>query len=184
MGASNVLLDRLGGCVLAEGIAHLLGAVVGDFDTDVCLICREGLTESFLLAGGELACVKRAKDCGPSRGSHPCVRGAQGVLLDAATHLPWSVASERDDVKGVEHAGCALGAGQAMAFLLSPPWRGLESQSGYRSELFAALGQPVLMRGARPSRDQIHSSGPWDDPTREWSTMPVNSRGPRRRRSW
>ena len=34
------------------------------------------------------------------------------------------------------------------------------------------------MRGARPSRDQIHSSGPWDDPPRKWSTMPVSSRGP------
>ena len=34
------------------------------------------------------------------------------------------------------------------------------------------------MRGARPSRDQIHSSGPWDDPSRERSTMPVSSRGP------
>lgn len=34
------------------------------------------------------------------------------------------------------------------------------------------------MRGARPARDQVHSSGPWDDPPREWSTMPVSSRGP------
>ena len=30
------------------------------------------------------------------------------VLLDAATHLTWSVASELDDVKGIEHAGCVL----------------------------------------------------------------------------
>ena len=28
------------------------------------------------------------------------------------------------------------------------------------------------------------TSGPWDDPPREWSTMPVSSRGPRRCRSW
>ena len=53
---------------------------VGDFDTDMRLICREGLTEAFLLARGELACVKRAKDCGPSRGSHPCVRGDPGCV--------------------------------------------------------------------------------------------------------
>ena len=52
------------------------------------------------------------------------------------------------------------------------------------AKLFAALGQPVLMHGARPSWGQVHSSGPWDDPPREWSTMPVSSRGPRRRRSW
>ena len=32
-----------------EDISHLLGAVVGDLDTDMRLICREGLTESFLL---------------------------------------------------------------------------------------------------------------------------------------
>ena len=28
------------------------------------------------------------------------------------------------------------------------------------------------------------TSGPWDAPPLEWSTMPVSSRGPRRRRSW
>ena len=107
----------------------------------------------------------------------------QGVLLDAATHLTWSVASERDDMEGIEEAGCVRGAGQAMAFLLS-----LEgdpaSRFAPRAEVFAALGQPVLMRGARPSWDQAQSTGPWDDPPREWSTMPVSTCGPRRRRSW
>ncbi len=39
---------------MVEDIAHLLGAVVGDFGTDVCLICREGCAESFLLTWGEL----------------------------------------------------------------------------------------------------------------------------------
>ena len=52
------------------------------------------------------------------------------------------------------------------------------------AKLFAALGQPVLMHGTRPSRDQGHSSGPWDGPSLEWSPIPVSSRGPRRRRSW
>ena len=72
------------------------------------LICHEGLTEAFLLTLRE-----------------PITRGAQKiadlieritlastvtgrVLLDAATHLTWSVASELDDVKGIEHAGCVL----------------------------------------------------------------------------
>ena len=41
--------SALGGCGLMEDVAHLLGAVVGDFDTDMRLVCREGLTESFLL---------------------------------------------------------------------------------------------------------------------------------------
>lgn len=53
-----------------------------------------------------------------------------------------------------------------------------------RAEVFSALGQPVLMHGARPAWDQGHSSGPWDGPSREWSTMPVSSREPQRRRSW
>ena len=34
------------------------------------------------------------------------------------------------------------------------------------------------MHGARSAWDQVHSSGPWDDPPLEWSTMPVSSRGP------
>ena len=39
----------MGERVLVEDFAHLSGALVGNFETDVCLICREGLTESFLL---------------------------------------------------------------------------------------------------------------------------------------
>ena len=50
----------------------------------------------------------------------PAVTGR--VLLDAATHLTWGVASELDDVEGVQDAGCVLGAGQAMGFLY--PWKG------------------------------------------------------------
>ena len=34
----------LGGCVLMDDVSDLLGAVVGDFDTDMRLICHEGLT--------------------------------------------------------------------------------------------------------------------------------------------
>ena len=38
-----------------------------------------------------------------------CASAVSGrVLLDAATHLTWGVASELDDVKGIEHAGCVL----------------------------------------------------------------------------
>ena len=82
----------------------------------------------------------------------------QGVLLDAATHLTWSVASELDDMKGIEHAGCVLGAGQAMAFLLS--LEGIQRRDLHPcTEVFSALGQPVLMHGARPSRDQVQQAG-------------------------
>ena len=34
---------------MVEGVSDLLGEQVGDFDTDVCLMCREGCAESFLL---------------------------------------------------------------------------------------------------------------------------------------
>ena len=63
--------SALGGWVWVEDVSDLLGAVVGDFDTDMCLICREGCAESFLLARGELACVRRAKEAGFGRGDHP-----------------------------------------------------------------------------------------------------------------
>ena len=36
----------------------------------------------------------------------PAVTGR--VLLDAATHLTWGVASELDDMEGIEHAGGVL----------------------------------------------------------------------------
>lgn len=39
----------LGQQVVVEDIAELLGAVVGDFSTDMRLICREGQVEAFLL---------------------------------------------------------------------------------------------------------------------------------------
>ena len=61
-----------------------------------------------------------------------------------------------------------------MAFLLS--LEGIQRRDlDTGAKLFAALGQPVLMRGARPAWDQAQSSGPWGDPSREWSTMPVSS---------
>ena len=67
---------------------------VGDIDTDVCFICREGLTEAFFLS-----------------------------------------------LKGIHRRDLDTGA-----------------------KVFATLGQPVLMHGGRPAWDQVHSSGPWDDP--------------------
>ena len=176
-------VSALGGCVLVEDLAHLLGAVVGDFDTDMRLICREGLTEAFLLTWGEPVArgAQKIADLIEGITLAPAVTGR--VLLDATTHLTWSVASELDDIEGIEHAGGVLEAGQAMAFLLS--LEGIQRRDlDTGAKVFAALGQPVLAYGARPAWDQVHSSGPWDDPPCEWSTMPLSSRGPRRRRSW
>ena len=60
------------------------------------------------------------------------------VLLDAATHLIESVASELDDAKDTSGAGGGLGAGQAMAFLLS--LEGIQRRDlDTGAKLFAAL---------------------------------------------
>ena len=140
------------------------------------LICHEGLTEVFLLTLREPITrgAQKKPDLIEGITLAPAVTGR--VLLDAATHLIESIASELDNMEGIEDAGGVLEL--IVDGVLSVPGRDPPSRSGYRSELFAALGQPVLMHGARPTRDQVHSSGPWDDPHLEWSTMPVSSRGP------
>jgi len=63
--------------------------------------------------------VRRAGEAGFGSGDPlaPAVTGR--VLLDATAYLIWGVASELDDMEGIEDAGGVLGAGQAMAFLLS-----------------------------------------------------------------
>ena len=64
----------------------------------------------------------------------------QGVLLDAATHLTWSVASELDDMEGIEDAGGVLEL--IVDGVLAVPGRDPVSRSGYRSE---------TVRRARPA---------------------------------
>ena len=114
--------SALGGCILMEDLAHLLGAVVGDFHTDMRLICREGLTESFLLTWGEPVARGAQKIADLIEGI-PLASAVTGrVLLDAATHLTWGVASELDGVKGVEHAGCVLEL--AKRWRSCCPWKG------------------------------------------------------------
>ena len=53
---------------------------VGDFDTDVCLICREGLTEAFLLTLREPITRGAQKIADLGRGSRLCVRGDRSCL--------------------------------------------------------------------------------------------------------
>ena len=81
------------------------------------------------------------------------------VLLDAAAYLTWGITGECDDVKGAAHAGCVLGAGQVMVFLLSLEGGSSIRDSHSRAEVLSALGQPVLVHGARPSRDQVQQAG-------------------------
>ena len=91
-----------------EDLAHLLGAVVGDFDTDMRLICHEGLTESFLLTLREPITrgAQKKPDLIEGITLAPAVTGR--VLLDAATHLIESIASELDNMEGIEDAGGVL----------------------------------------------------------------------------
>ena len=107
----------MGGCGLVEDVSHVLGAVVGDFNTDMRLICHEGLTEAFLLTLREP--ITRGTQEKPDliEGIPLAPAVTQGVLLDATAYLTWGITGELDDVTGAAHAGCVLGAGQAMAFL-------------------------------------------------------------------
>ena len=69
--------------------SHTCPVKVGDVDTDVCLICREGLTEAFLLAWGEPVArgAQKKPDLIEGITLAPAVTGR--VLLDAggASHL-------------------------------------------------------------------------------------------------
>ena len=91
-----------------EDLAHLLGEQVSDFHTDMRLIRREGLTESFLLTLREPITrgAQKIADLIEGVTFAPAVTGR--VLLDAATHLTWGVASELDNMEGIEDAGGVL----------------------------------------------------------------------------
>ncbi len=140
-----------------EDVSDLLGAVVGDFDTDMRLICREGLTEAFLLTLREPITrgAQEKPDLVEGIALAPAVTGR--VLLDAATYLIESVTCELDDVKGVEDAGGVLELVINGVFI---SLEGIQCRDSHpRTEVFAALGQPVLVHGARPSWDQIQQAG-------------------------
>ena len=80
--------SALGEPVLMEDVSHLLGAVVGDFDTDMRLICREGLTEAFLLTLRE-PITRGAQEKPDLVEDHPCARGDRSCLAgrDSVPHL-------------------------------------------------------------------------------------------------
>ena len=122
----------LGGCVLVEDLAHLLGEQVSDFDTDMRLICREGCAESFLLTLREP--ITRGAQEKPDlvEGIPLASAVPQRFLLDATTYLIKGIAGELDDVKGIEHAGGVLEL--VVDGVLAVPGRGPASRSGYRSE--------------------------------------------------
>ena len=110
---------------------------VGDFDTDMRLICREGLTEAFLLTLREPITrgAQKIADLIEGVTFAPAVTGR--VLLDAATHLVKGVASELDDMEGVEDAG---GVFELVVNGVFISLEGIQCRDSHpRTEVFAAL---------------------------------------------
>ena len=93
---------------MVEDLAHLLGEQVGDFNTDMRLICHEGLTEAFLLTLREPITRGAQKEPDLIEGIALACAVTGRVLLDAATHLIESIASELDNMEGIEDAGGVL----------------------------------------------------------------------------
>ena len=94
-------------------------------------ICREGLTEAFLLTLREPITRGAQKKPDLIEGITLASAVTGRVLLDAAAYLIQGVASEFDDVKGVEDAGGVLEL--VVNGVLAVPGRGPVSRSGYRS---------------------------------------------------
>ena len=101
------------------------------------LICREGLTESFLLTLRE-PITRGAQKIADLIEGIPLASTVTGrVLLDAATYLIESVASEFDDVKGVEDAGGVL---ELIVDGVLISLEGIQRRDSHpRTEVFAAL---------------------------------------------
>ena len=148
-----------------EDVSDLLGAAVGDFNTDMRLICREGLTESFLLTLREPITrgAQKIADLIEGIALAPAVTGR--VLLDAAAYLIKGIAGELDDMEGIEDAGCVLKL--IINGVLAVPGRDPASRSGYRSETLRRA-----LRASSCTRCQTYpgpgpTSGPWDAPPRK-----------------
>ena len=103
---------------------------VGDFDTDMRLICREGLTEAFLLTWGEPAARGAQKKPDLIEGIAFASAVTQGVLIE-------SVASELDDMEGTSGAGGVLEL--IIDGVLAVPGRDPARDSHPRTEVFSAL---------------------------------------------
>ncbi len=107
---------------------------------------HEGLTgKSNLLTGCELACVRRAKIADLIERITLTVTGRAPAGRGDAPHL--SVASELDDVKGIEHAGCVL----ELIVVLACPWKGPESRDLHPCTKLPRSSSQFCAHGARPS---------------------------------
>ena len=120
-----------------EDVSDLLGAAVGDFDTDMRLICHEGLTEAFLLTWGEPVARGAQKIADLIEGIALASTVTGRVLLDAAAYLIESVASEFDDVEGIQDAGGVL---ELIVDGVLVSLEGVQRRDSHpRTEVFSAL---------------------------------------------
>lgn len=116
-------MSALGGCGVVEDVSHLLGTAVGDFDTDMRLICREGYAESFLLTLRE-PITRGVQEIADLVEGIACASAVSGrVLLDAAAHLIKGVTGEFDDIKGAPRTLLAS-LEQAKRWRSCCPWKG------------------------------------------------------------
>ena len=150
--------SSLGERVLVEDIAHLLGARVGNFNTDVCRVGGEGCCESVLFALRES--IRRGAQEKPDlvEGIARVSAVAQSFLLDAAVHLTCGVHSELDDMKIVQHAGCVLEL-IINGVLAVPGMHPVSRFAPPRPKVFSARGQPVLVHDVRPAWNQVQQPG-------------------------
>ena len=101
------------------------------------LICHEGLTEAFLLTWGEPVARGAQKKPDLIEGITLASAVTQGVLLDAATHLIESVASELDDMEGIQDAGGVL---ELIVDGVLVSLEGIQRRDSHpRTEVFSAL---------------------------------------------
>ena len=101
------------------------------------LICREGLSESFLLALREPITRGAQKKPDLVEGITLASAVTQGVLLDATTYLIKGVTGELDDVKGIEDAGGVL---ELIVDGVLVSLEGIQCRDLHpRSEVFSAL---------------------------------------------
>ena len=120
-----------------EDLAHLLGEQVGDFNTDMRLICHEGLTEAFLLTLREPITRGAQKKPDLVEGITCASAVTQGVLLDATAYFIKGVTGELDDVKGIEDAGGVL---ELIVDGVLISLEGIQRRDSHpRTEVFAAL---------------------------------------------
>lgn len=143
----------------------------------VRLICREGLTESLLLPLREPMTRGAQEKPDVVEGIPLASTVAQCVLPGATAYLTWGITGECDDVKGAWHAGCLLEL--VVNGVLAVPGRDQASRFAPPTEVFSALGQPVLVHGARPARHQVQQAGRGMILPASGPAMPVSSRGPR-----